>query len=331
MRLILFLCSFFVFGTCLAQKDAGLKVIQGTAQGTTFSISYRDSLRRDFTGEIDSLFRMVDQSMSLWVKNSLISRINRNESYDNLDPHFIRVFDRALEISRMTGGYFDITVGPLVQAWGFGARKNVVHPDQKQVDSLKVFTGYRKVSRQGNRITKKFPQMEIDFNAIAQGYTVDLMGEFLSSGGIDNWLVEVGGEVRAHGKSPSGRAWRVGLEKPDPSGESENGIQAVAALDHMALGTSGSYRKFFEKDGKKYSHSIDPYRGKPVSHSVLSITVLAGDCMTADALAKAFLVTGLRKAKKMARRTGTDFFAIYEKGGGMATYATKGFRRIIVE
>lgn len=319
----------FVISPAFSQKGITFKTLQGTAQGTTFSITYQD--RRDLTTEIDSLFKLIDQSMSLWVKTSLISKINQNQPYNGLDAHFIKVFDTSLEISKKTGGYFDMTVGPLVKAWGFGSEKNVIHPDNRQLDSMKRFTGYKKIRRQGQKILKDHPNMEIDFNAIAQGYTVDVMGNFLLSKGIINWLVEIGGEVRANGHNAEQKPWKVGIEKPGKPEDRQADMQVVAVLDNKSLGTSGSYRKFFEKDGKKYSHSIDPFTGKPVSHSVLSITVLAGNCISADALAKGFLVMGLEKAKISARKLKADFFAIYEENGRLGTYATPGFQKIILE
>lgn len=330
MRLLFVLCLLF---SCEAfsQKEPVFKSLQGTAQGTTFSITYEDTERRDFTAEVDSLFKFIDHSMSLWDKNSLITKINENRPYSSLDPHFIRVFDRGMEISKLSGGYFDITVGPLVRAWGFGAKKDEPHPDKNKIDSLKKFIGYQKITRAGQKIIKTRPEMQIDFNAIAQGYTVDIMAEFLNSKKIKNYLIEIGGEVRAQGTNAEKKNWRVGIEKPGKAQDEEADMQIVVRLNGQSLGTSGSYRKFFVKDGKKYSHSIDPFTGEPVSHSVLSITALTKDCMSADAFAKALLVVGLEKAKVMARNLDIDFYAIYEESGALKTYATSGFQKIISE
>jgi thiamine biosynthesis lipoprotein len=330
MRHFFILCLLLSF-QAFSQKEPVFKSLQGTAQGTTFSITYGDTQRRDFTAEIDSLFKFIDRSMSLWDKNSLITKINENRPYYTLDPHFITVFDRGMEISKLSGGYFDITVGPLVKAWGFGAKKGLPHPDKAQIDSMKNFVGYQKIKRKDQKIIKSKPEMQIDFNAIAQGYTVDVMAEFLNSKNIKNYLVEIGGEVRAQGTNAEKKNWRVGIEKPGKAEDEETDMQIVVSLNGQSLGTSGSYRKFFVRDGKKYSHSIDPFTGEPVSHSVLSITVLTKDCISADAFAKALLVVGLDKAKKMAQKLNIDFYSIYEENGVLKTYATKGFQKIISE
>lgn len=323
---ILFVCLSLIVTSCKSKHEE-YKTLEGNAQGTTFRITYADKSEDDFSLKVDSIFRVIDKSMSLWDSTSLISNINNNLPYDNIDLHFKKVFLAAQKVSGETEGYFDMTVAPLVKAWGFSTKKGLPAPSQAKIDSLKSNIGYNKVSFFNSKIVKEKPEIQIDFNALAQGYTVDVMCNFLEEKGVNNYLVEIGGEVRARGVNKEGKVWRVGIEKP----KQERDIEVVINLDGKSLATSGSYRKFFEKDGKKFSHAIDPHLGLPVSHNLLSISVIAEDCMTADAYATAYLVMGLEKAKLSARKNKLDFFAIYDDNGTIKTFHTEGLDTMIAK
>jgi len=318
------LFSFFLvmYLTSCASKIE-YKAIEGQAQGTTFRVNYQNTYTQDLSSPIDSIFKMIDKSMSLWDANSLISKVNDNLFYEKLDAHFVNVFNMSEIISKRTNGFFDITVGPLVKAWGFGVKKGLPTPSKDQLDSLRSLIGFEKVKIENNKIVKANQNAQLDFNAIAQGYTVDVIAAFLDSKGINNYLVEVGGEVRGKGKNKEGLAWKVGIEKP----QDERELQVVVNLDGKSLATSGSYRKFFFKDGRKYAHAINPHTGLPVTHNLLSISVMAENCMKADAYATAFLVMGLEKTKYFAKKENLDYFAIYEESGEIKTFASENFNK----
>jgi FAD:protein FMN transferase len=319
------------FVSCQKSRPAYTQ-LQGNAQGTTFRIVYEDSAARDFSMPVDSIFRVIDRSMSLWDSTSIISLLNANGQSVRADAHFNNVFQKAWEVSDQTGGYFDCTVGPLVKAWGFSYKKNLPPPNSAQVDSLRQLVGYHKVQLQAGKLTKENPQLQIDFNAIAQGYTVDVIADFFKARGITNYMVEVGGEVRAQGHNERGKIWRIGIDKPIDNAAAGRPLQAVVSLDGKSLATSGSYRKFVEREGHKYSHAIDPHTGFPITHNLLSISVLAPDCMTADAYATAFLVMGLEKAIPMAKENGLEIYGISsEKNGELTVYQSKGFKTEAVE
>ncbi len=316
--------SLFFF-SCKPKVD--YKTLEGTAQGTTFRITYQDNFDKEIAMQVDSLFKVIDSSMSLWDSTSLISKVNANKAYNALDYHFLKVFEASQKTSLSTDGYFDITVGPLVKAWGFSVKKNLPAPSDSHLDSLKNLIGFNKVSIQDRKLIKVNPNIQIDFNAIAQGYTVDVMAEFLESYNCHNYLIEIGGEVRGKGKNKEGNIWRVGIEKP----QDERDIEVVVNLENKSLATSGSYRKFIEKNGQKFSHAINPKTGTPVTHNMLSVSIIASDCMTADAYATAFLVMGLDKSKAFAKKQKIDFFAIYEEVGIIKTFSSDGFKKYVAD
>lgn len=297
----------------------------GEAQGTYYAITYFDDQSRNFQPQMDSLFKSFDLSASVYSKESVISRFNRNDSTVLSDQVFDAVFNKAMEVSEETGGAFDITVMPLVNVWGFGytERSKV---DSALVDSLLPLVGYQKIKLVNRRLQKEDSAMMIDFNAIAQGYTCDLIGEFLESKGINNYLVDVGGEVLGKGTKANGAPWRVAIEKPAADASDQREIQVAVSLNNKALATSGNYRSYFMENGKKYSHTIDPATGFPVQHSVLSVSVLADDCMTADAYATAFMVMGLEKTKQFLNtKRGLDAYIIYDQDGALTVWSSKGF------
>ena len=269
--------------------------ISGYAQGTTYHITYFDKDNRDFKQEIGQLLDDFNKSVSLYDSTSIISRVNDNEKSVVLDKCFKVCFNKSMEVSKATDGAFDCTVGPLVKGWGFSFKKKA-KMDSSMVDSILKFTGFRLVEMKDGRIIKQNPRVQLDFNALAQGYSVDLVAELLESKNIKSYLVEIGGEVFAKGKKPDGENWKVGIEKPIDNPEGENPLMAVAHIENQALNTSGNYRKFYIENGIRYSHEINPKTGYPAHNSLLSATVLASDCMTADAYATAFMVMGLDKS-----------------------------------
>lgn len=318
--------------SCDTKSDAKKISFTGEAQGTYYAITYFDDENRDFAPNIDSLLKAFDQSVSLWVDESIISRVNRDDTTVVLDDIFKYNFYLSKEISALSDGYFDFTVSPLVEAWGFSFKqKQKLNPFR--IDSLRQLVDFRKVQIVNGNVVKEDPRMRFDFNAIAQGYSVDLIAQFLSKRGIKNYVVDVGGEIYALGNKPDDEPWRVGVEHPAPDKDAERTIQLVVRLDGKGLATSGSYRKYYEEDGKRYSHFIDPKTGYPVQHNLLSVTVLAKNAAEADALATAFMVMG--KEKSLSLLTSLHdvdaFFIFWGDAGEYETYATPGFAALIEE
>ncbi len=293
-----FLC-FLIAGTIYIirqQQDAPYQHNRGTIFGTTYHIAYQssDNLEKEILEELNK----VDASLSTFNKHSIISRINRNESVEP-DEMFLEVFQLAEQISKETDGAFDITVAPLVNAWGFGF-KTGARPTPNTIDSLRRIVGFKKVSYSNGRIKKQDPRIMLDCSAIAKGFGSDVVARYLRSKNIKNFMVEIGGEIVASGISEKRLPWNVGVAKPtDDSLNINQELQAVLSITDKAMATSGNYRKFYYKDGKKYAHTIDPRTGYPVQHNILSATVLANNCATADAYATAFMVMGLEKTRQL--------------------------------
>lgn len=290
---------FLIVGTIYIikqQQDAPYQHDKGAIFGTTYSIIYQNN--ENLNKEIMAALNEVDQSMSTFNKGSVISKINRNEQVQP-DKMFVDVFQLANKISIETNGAFDVTVAPLVNAWGFGF-KNGVHPTPQTIDSLKQFIGYQKVAYVNERIKKQDPRLMLDFSAIAKGYGCDVVANLLKRKGIENFMVEIGGEIVTRGISEKRLPWKVGVTKPtDDSLNVNQELQTILNVTDKSMATSGNYRKFYYKNGKKYAHTIDPITGYPVQHNILSSTVLAKTCAEADAYATAFMVLGLDKAKKV--------------------------------
>ena len=304
--------------------------ISGAAQGTTYHITYLAGAYSNYREEIDSIFRAIDHSLSTYQPESVISTINRNES-DTADAHFIAVFNKAMEVSKQTDGLFDVTVAPLINAYGFGFTKKG-QVTQALIDSVLKIVGYQKLRLDGNTIVKASPAMMIDFNAIAQGYTVDILAEFLDKRGIKDYLIELGGEVRSKGEKLDGSPWTVGIEEPDEANAEGGTLNRTITLPDKALATSGNYKKFYVEDGKKYTHIIDPHTGLPAKNSLLSATVVAPDCMTADAYATVFMVMGLDRAKAFLdahQNLRLSVFFIYDEMGATKTYISADFPPVV--
>lgn len=270
----------------------------GFVFGTVYKITYQ--CKDDLKPEIEAELKRFDQSLSPFNDSSVISRVNRNEELVT-DSFFQTCFNRSMEISRETEGAFDITVAPLANAWGFGFKKGTF-PDSLMIDSLLQFTGYEKVKLENGKVIKQDPRTMLSCSAVAKGYSVDVVAHLLDRKGIKNYMVDIGGEVVVKGKNATGDLWRIGINKPyDDSLAVKQDIQTILNLTDVGMATSGNYRNYYYKDGKKYAHTIDPRTGYPVQHSILSSTVVAEDCMTADALATSFMVMGLEEAEKFCK------------------------------
>lgn len=283
----------------LQQRNTPYQHDTGFVFGTEYHITYQSS--EDLQTEIDKALAQVDTALSPFNKKSIITQVNNNKPV-TLNPMFTEVFKKAESISRETGGAFDITVAPLVNAWGFGF-KTGVHPSRQVIDSLRQFVGYNKVALTGGKIVKKDPRLMLDCSGIAKGYGVDVVANLLRNKGIENFMVEIGGEIVTSGISEKRLPWKIGVTKPtDDSLQTNQELQTVLNVTDKAMATSGNYRNFYYKGGKKYAHTIDPKTGYPVQHSILSSTVLAKDCATADAYATAFMVTGLKGAQAILKK-----------------------------
>ena len=304
--------------------------LRGEAQGTYYSITYYDSLNRDFGSKVKQLLLDFDQSCSNYAPNSIISKVNRNEEVI-LDSLFIGNFEIAQQVSLETDGAFDITVRPLVELWGFGLQ-NIDEVDPADVQLALDYIGYEKVHLDGE-IIKSDSRLMLDYNAIAQGYSVDVVASFLRSQGIRHFLVDIGGEVYAENTKPDGVLWKVGVEKPSDSAQYGENLSAVLKLKNQGMATSGNYRKFYIKDGIKYAHTIDPKTGYPVQHSLLSATVIASSAALADAYATAFMVMGLEKAKAfLTLHSGIDVYLIYTDDlGNYRVYISDNMQQSIQE
>lgn len=312
-------------------KPKKLYEISGSAQGTTYHIKFYTSGEGVAKSVIDSLLDDFDKVASLYDEESLISRFNARDTLENPGLQFVTLVEKSKEVHRRTDGAFDFTIGQLVKAWGFWKSESL-NPDTLMVDSLLKLTGDNKVILSSNKkILTKSSGVLIDFNAIAQGYSVDLICDMLVARGISDFIVEVGGEVRSMGKHADGNPFTVGIERPAKSADAPQQLYKKAVLENKSMATSGSSRKFYVKDGVKYSHTIDPKTGFPVSHTLLSVSVLADNCTDADAYATAFMVLGLDKSLKILKSLkNMDAFFIYSDAkGDLKDTCTAGFLKIL--
>lgn len=293
---------FLIIGTFIIVRQQRTMPYQhdtGFVFGTIYNITYQSD--RNLKAEIEAELKKVDGSLSTFNTSSIISRINRNEDV-KVNGMFADVFGLAQKISAETGGAFDITVAPLVNVWGFGF-KNDTQPTKHTLDSLKRITGYEKIALVGSKVIKKDKRIMLDCSAIAKGYGSDVVARYLRGKGIDNFMVEIGGEIVTRGINEKRLPWKIGVTRPtDDSLSTNKELQTILNVTNKAMATSGNYRNFYYKNGKKYAHTIDPKTGYPVQHNILSATVLADNCATADAYATAFMVLGLDKTKDILNR-----------------------------
>jgi len=304
---------------------------EGFDHATTYHVTYESPKGKDLHEGITETMKKVDHSLSTYDPNTTISRVNQNRD-TILDDCFLTVYRKAMEISEITGGAFDITVAPMVNAWGFGF-KNKENVTTELIDSLKQLVGYTKIKLEDGKIIKQHPGTMLDCNALAEGYMCDLVGDYLETQGCRNYMIEIGGEILAKGKNPKGEYWRIGISKPDDGNFGNQKLEAIIQLKEKALATSGNYRNFYVEGGKKYAHTIDPKTGYPVQHSLLSATVLADSCMTADAFATAFMVLGLEVSVELAdSRSDVEVYFVYaDENGHYKSYVSDGFKPFLVK
>lgn len=333
-RSILFAISFLVSLSLFSCKEKEGRYFkqEGGIWGTLFHITYKSDSSR--TTQITMAFDELNRSVNPFDSLSLISRINRNESFET-DSLFRICFSASQRISMLSEGAFDPTCSPLFNAWGFGF-KHREQMTQAKVDSLLQIVGYEKMSLQGDRIVKADPRMSLDFASIAKGLGADHVARRLVLSGVSDYLVEVGGEIAFSGLNPQGEPWRVGIDRPSDANRNMSGdLQCILRLSQKGggLATSGNYRNYYEEGGKRYAHTIDPRTGYPVQTDVLSATVLAESSMIADALATLFMVVGSEKAKELAAKVaGVEFMLICASDDGETSVSSSpGFDAMIVE
>ena len=337
------LALLLIIGTIYISRQEHSKTYrhaEGSIFGTIYHITYEAD--RDLQPDMVEALMRVDNSLSMFNDSSVISRINRGEDVDlSKQRMFVEVFQLAQTISKETNGAFDITVAPLVNAWGFGF-KNDTKPSPAAIDSLRQFIGYQNVNIVNHQVQKTDPRTMLDCSAIAKGYGTDVVARLLRSKDVNNFMIEIGGEVVVAGKNDRGGPWRIGVTKPTEDPENQNNeLQAVLSLPYhnststskhtlSALATSGNYRNFYYKDGKRYAHTIDPRTGYPVQHNILSATVIAPNCATADAYATSFMVLGLDSAKQvLAHHPELLAYLIYTDEKGQ--YATWQSEQLLID
>lgn len=320
--LVLIIVSFF---SC--KKESNYTYLQGMAFGTPFSIKYKDALHRDMSISVDSLIKSVNKSLSTYQKNSDISKMNNGDTTIVVDNKFIEVFKKSQRIYIETNGVFDPTIGVLVNAWDFGPEKKINDLDSTKVNELMKQVGFSKVHIKNNKVIKENKLTYFDFNAIAKGYGIDVIGRFFETKNIISYMIEVGGEVRARGKSPSGEDWKIGIEKPNFDGSQS--VQKVILLHNESIATSGTYRKFkIDINGNKYAHILNAKTGYPAKSDVLSASVISNlDCADVDGYATALLALGLERSKIFLKNhKDLNAFIIYsDENGKLMTYKTEGF------
>lgn len=323
--LLIFISVFLVSCT---QKPLKKLQFTGAAQGTYYAITYFDEDGRDLQLEVDSILSAFDQSVSVYQTNSIVSKVNRNEVVE-LDDWFIGNFNLSQKISKETNGLFDISVGPLANIWGFGTFEQPDAIDPQKIDSALQYVGFQKILIKNGKVVKENEHMQLNFNAIAQGYAVDVLADFIESHGITSYLIDLGGEIFAKGRKPNGDKWKIGIEIPEEGAE-ERFYNRIVSIENEAVATSGNYRKFYEIDGVKYAHSLNPKTGYPVRHSILSATVIAPTAGEADAYATAFMVMGVEKALDFAKgRSDLKVYLMYDEKGEIKAAMSDNFEPYI--
>lgn len=324
---LIFLLLLIVLPSCSARWIYHFQ--EGPVYGSTYHITYEYKPSVTLEKDINRILERINVSMSNYDPGSTLSRINRNDTSARLDEDLKRVLEVGRIVSVQSDGAFDMTVAPIVNAWGFGftAREMVT---QSMIDSMLEFTGYQKIRIEGDRLIKDDPRIMIDPNGITPGYVADLISEYFESVGIKNYLVEIGGELRCRGKNRQGNSWRVGVDKPLEN-SLERQIQQIFHLDHISVATSGNYRSFYEENGVKYSHTIDPKTGYPARSNLLSATVFTDLCIYADAYATVFMVVGLEKAKEFCMQMPDiqAYFIYSDTDDSIKTWQSPGVQAMI--
>lgn len=307
-----------------ACRKPAVNRFSGDALGTIYTVSYTGKFSADLQIQVDSVLRVIDREFSVFDTTSLLSRVNRGETSE-LNADFIHVLERSLQISQETDGAFDCTLQPLIELWGFARQQNKQIVSATKIDSVRQYVGYTLVGIEKNELIKKDPRVQLNFNAIAKGYAVDKIAALLVEQGYPNFVVEVGGEIVTKG-TKNGKAWKIGIQVPTETADGAEESYYAFTLQDKAIATSGNYRNYFEKDGIRYTHILNPATGKPEQTSLLSVSVIADNCTTADAYATAFMVMGLEKAMPLANRIpDLEAFFIYDDHGQLKTAKTEKF------
>lgn len=324
MKYLYILCAAVVAVACQQMSKENVYYIRGEAQGTTYGITYIAQKPIEKTA-VDSILKVIDLSMSTYIDNSLITKINKGEHLP-IDPHFEKVLSASMDIYSESEGVFDPSIGQLINAWGFGKKENHIPPTQKQIDSLLALTGMDKVhvatTPEGTFVEKDNPNIQLNFNAIAQGYTSDVIAGYFLSKQITNFIVEVGGEIVIHGRNTlKGKSWTIGIDNPLQKPDEDREIVATVELTDCGLATSGNYRKLWTDSltGQKYVHTINPKTGRPQPSNLLSATVIAPSAMLADGYATTLMALGgIEKAK--------DFLAQHKELKAVLLYSDEAHK-----
>ena len=325
-----FLILLIVGTVVILKKQPPFRTNEGLVFGTVYKITYQHA--DDLHIDIKKALAEVDNALSPYNPNSIITRINQNRD-TTLNAHFTHVFTLAQRVSEETDGAFDITVAPMVNAWGFGF-KHSIEISPEAIDSLKEVVGYQKIAIEGDKVKKTDERVMLDCSSIAKGYGVDIVARALDKKGVQHYMVDIGGEVVVKGKNPRMKTWRIGINKPVEDSLSINQeLQTILEVSGIGMATSGNYRKFYYKDGKRYAHTIDPRLGQPVQHNILSATVVAADCTTADAYATAFMVMGLEKSMEFCNKHPelNAYFICDGEGDTYEIHYTQGMERFMIK
>lgn len=329
MKLLLYINIFFLF---ISGQEIKSVHLSGEAQGTSWNVTYFHKDNPVSKNDLDSIFKSIDSSLSVYIPFSTISKFNNSNVGVKTDEHLTKVVQTSLQITHETNGLSDITVGPLIEAWGFLAKESLSIPNDREIKDILKCVGVRYIRLQNDSLIKEKPCVKIDVNGIAQGYTVDIIANFLEGKGISDFLVELGGELRVKGKKqPDNDPFKIGIESPSGDDFSTPPMQKIVVLNTGAITTSGNYRKFHENKGKKYSHIIDPGTGKSVDNEMISVTVFAMDATTADAYDNALMLMGMERALRyIEKRPDMAAFIIYKnKDGAIADTASSRFQKLI--
>ncbi len=305
--------------------------IQGVTMGVVkYNIKYLDEKNRYFKPEIDKVLKKFNDALSTYIPDSDISKFNKDSIFVFQSPHFLKVLKACKEVYDNTEGSFDATVAPLVNAWGFGFKKEQL-PDSSTINELKKIIGFDKIEFDNTSIRKKNKKTMLDFGGIAGGYAVDIVADFLNEKGVENYMVEIGGELICKGKTNEDKLWRLGVTNPLYKQENQPKLSYIVEVENRAMNTSGNYENFYIKDGKKYSHTINPKTGYPENNEMLSSTVFSKTCMIADGYATAFMVLGIEKSKEILKKhTELEVILIYrDKNNEIETFMTEGIKKYV--
>lgn len=332
--LVILIGIVYIWRNANKKPERHLILIQGKTMGVVeYNVKYIDQTKSNYKPAIDSLLEAFNQSLSTYIPDSEISLFNQDSSkFIFKSVFFYPVLEKSQEIYQNTEGAFDPSIAPLINVWGFGKNKNTTPPDSVQIDSLKKLIGLTNIEFDKKQVNKKIPQAQLDFSAIAKGYAVDIVAKLLDEKGITNYMVEIGGELICKGKNEEGKIWTIGVRNPRYKEEGEKAAISNIKVENKAMASSGNYENFRVVKEQKFSHTISPFTGFPVEHSLLGATVFAQDCMTADAYATAFMVLGLEKGKEIAKKQNLEVLLVYaDKKGNLQTFLSSSLEKYLVE